>query len=68
LSKKALVIKKQKSTKKSHCYKRYKNIMTKMDEKAKCQPLVIRILMKEPKFDENNILKRWKIILHSKYG
>jgi hypothetical protein len=43
----------QKAPKKFPCYKRYKNSRNFLDEKAKCQPWIIK---KKPKLDENIIL------------
>jgi hypothetical protein len=45
-----LVAKKHQKINKFPCYKRYKNSRIFLDEKAKCQPWIIK---KKPKLDEN---------------
>jgi hypothetical protein len=50
------------STKKEFpSYKRYKNSRILLDEKAKCQPWIIK---KKPKLDENRIKIGENFILH----
>jgi hypothetical protein len=54
----------RKHQKKFPCYKRYKNSRIFLDEKAKCQPWIIKIWMKKPKLDENRIKIGENFILH----
>jgi hypothetical protein len=37
------------------CYKRYKNSRKYLDEKAKCQPWIIKVMIKKPNLDSNGI-------------
>jgi hypothetical protein len=39
-----------------------------LDEKAKCQPWVIKIGMRKPNLDENSIKIGEKVISHPYYG
>jgi hypothetical protein len=55
------VLKARKHPKKFPCYKRYKNSRFFLDEKAKCQPWIIK---KKPKLDENRIKIGENFILH----
>jgi hypothetical protein len=54
--------------KKFPCYKKYENSKNILDEKAKCQPWIIKFWMKKPILDEGSNNIGWNIILHPKYG
>jgi hypothetical protein len=54
----------RKHPKKFPYYKRYKISRNFLDEKAKCQPWVIKVRMKKPKLDENRIKIGENFILH----